>query len=191
MLMIIKKVLILLITLSGCVLLRAQENFITTTPDKTSFSLVANGKAASLLVDEADYPGVLRAVNDLQRDVQLVTSITPSLKSLPSEEKLLVVIGTIGKSKFIDELIRNKKIRVHDATGKWETYFIQVVDKPMKGVDRALVVAGSDKRGTVYGIYEISKQIGVSPWYWWADVPVETKKEIYINNFAESARLRN
>jgi hypothetical protein len=49
----------------------------------------------------------------------------------------------------------------------------------MNGTARALVVAGSDPRGTIYGIYDISEQIGVSPWYWWADVPIRRRDDIY------------
>lgn len=64
--------------------------------------------------------------------------------------------------------------------GKWEKYLIQTVRNPLPGVDSAFVIIGSDKRGTIYGIYAISEQIGVSPWYWWTDVPVQTKTEAYI-----------
>lgn len=178
--MIKRYILILVVIFPASVLLHAQENFVTTSPDKTSFTLVAKGKAAPLLFDQMDHSGVLRAVKDLQGDLQSVTTATPLLQSVSPKENNVVVIGTIGKSKFIDELIRNKKIKVDDVTGKWETYSIQVVDKPMKGVGRALVIAGSDKRGTIYGIYELSKQIGVSPWYWWADVPVKKSNSLYV-----------
>ena len=68
-------------------------------------------------------------------------------------------------------------------TGKWETFIIQIVKNPFKGVKKALVIAGSDKRGTIYGIYELSRQIGVSPWYWWADVPVIKKESLFVKPF--------
>lgn len=64
--------------------------------------------------------------------------------------------------------------------GKREKYLLQTVSSPCDGVEKALVIAGSDKRGAIYGIYELSGQIGVSPWYWWADVPVHKHKHIYI-----------
>jgi hypothetical protein len=73
-----------------------------------------------------------------------------------------------------------KKINLSELNGKWEQFIIQVVEKPFAGVERALVIAGSDKRGTIYGVFELSKQMGVSPWYWWADVPVEVQPNIYV-----------
>jgi len=93
----------------------------------------------------------------------------------------VIIAGTIGKNVVIDKLVKDKKIDVKGIAGKWETFLIQVVNKPLPGVKRALIIAGSDKRGTIFGIYEISKQIGVSPWYWWADVPVLKKNAIYVN----------
>ena len=75
---------------------------------------------------------------------------------------------------MIDRLIRERK-STSPVTGKWESTLIQVVADPLPGVASALVIAGSDKRGTIYGIYDLSEQIGVSPWYWWADVPVASQ----------------
>ncbi|MGV3540408.1 MAG: glycosyl hydrolase 115 family protein, partial [Rufibacter sp.] len=149
---------------------------------KGSFPLVAEGKVASVLVHENDFPGVIRATKNLVADVQRVTNSLPSLtvgKTVP-RQKQLVLVGTIGKSPLIDQLIKDKKLEVSGITGKWETFLVQVVQKPMKGVDQALVIAGSDKRGTIYGIYDVSAQIGVSPWYWWADVPVRKQQNLYV-----------
>src|SRR6202041_1680980 len=92
----------------------------------------------------------------------------------------VVLIGTIGKSKLIDDLIKNKKLNIDGIEGKWETYLLQVVENPYPGVKSALVIAGSDKRGTIFGIYDLSAKIGVSPWYWWADVPVKHKDALYL-----------
>ena len=72
--------------------------------------------------------------------------------------------------------------------GRWEAYVRQTVDHPLPNVDRALVIAGSDKRGTIYGIYEISQQIGVSPWYWWADVPVRHRDALFVRAGKYEAR---
>ncbi|MCW5910920.1 MAG: glycosyl hydrolase 115 family protein [Cyclobacteriaceae bacterium] len=149
--------------------------------DKEAFPLVENGKAASLCVDKNDFAGVIKAAHDLQNDIKNVTSIAPVFSETIPTEKSVVVIGTIGRSTFIDELIQNKKLNVDDVKGKWEAYIIQTIEKPFPNVERALVIAGSDKRGTIFGIYEISQQIGVSPWYWWADVPVKKQKDIYIS----------
>ena len=80
------------------------------------------------------------------------------------------MVGTLGKSPAIDALAAAGKLDTAGVTGKWESAVIQAVANPVAGVKRALVIAGSDRRGTVYGIYEVSQRIGVSPWYWWADV---------------------
>jgi hypothetical protein len=77
-------------------------------------------------------------------------------------------------------MIQNKKINVEGIAGKWETFLIIVVDNPLPDVDRALIITGSDKRGTIYGIYDLTEKIGVSPWYWWADVPVKKQPDLYI-----------
>ncbi|MFD1875698.1 glycosyl hydrolase 115 family protein [Hymenobacter bucti] len=136
--------------------------------------LAANGKALPLLVSPADYKGVIRATTDLQHDVLLATGTQPELlqqrKLLKGKEVL--IIGTIGHSPLVDALVRSKKLDVSQVQGKWEASVTQTIDKPFPGIARALVIAGSDKRGTIYGIYELSEQLGVSPWYWWADVPV-------------------
>jgi len=158
-----------------------QPRYIETTPTSTNFHLVHQGVAAELYVDSSDYPGVIRAVRDLQSDI---TRVTGSKATLEENDTSLsgyaVLIGTIGKSKIIDQLIRERKIDVSQIEGKWESTLIQIVSHPLPGVARGLVIAGSDKRGAIYGIYDLSEQIGVSPWYWWADVSVEHKDALYV-----------
>jgi hypothetical protein len=107
----------------------------------------------------------------------------PRLITAPRAPKseFVVIAGTIGRSTVIDGLIKKKKIDTGPVNGKWESFIIQTVEKPFPGVKNALVIAGSDKRGTIYGIYEISRQAGVSPWYWWTDVPVRKSDELYVN----------
>ena len=104
----------------------------------------------------------------------------PRLLYDTDQSNQIIIVGTIGKNKHINQLIKSGKIDKSALTGKNEKFVIATVDNPIVGVDRALIIAGSDKRGTIYGIYELSQQIGVSPWYWWADVPVYKQKEIYI-----------
>ncbi|WP_031238852.1 glycosyl hydrolase 115 family protein [Asticcacaulis sp. AC466] len=144
-----------------------------------AFPLVVKGTAAALWCDAADFAGVRRAVSDLQRDVDSVTGVTPDL-AMALAGKRVVFIGTIGKSQIIDHLIATNKLDAIDLKGKWESFVITVVRNPVPGVDQALVIAGSDKRGTIYGIYELSEQLGVSPWYWWADVPPKTRPAAYV-----------
>ncbi|MEU6251512.1 glycosyl hydrolase 115 family protein [Streptomyces sp. NPDC047043] len=136
--------------------------------------LVQDGSAASVFVDPADDPAVVRAAGDLQADVERVSSVRPLLlHALPDRATALVLVGTLGASPVIDRLVAQGRLDVSRVQGRWEASVTQVVDRPVPGVDRALVIAGSDRRGTVYGIYDTSERIGVSPWHWWADVPVE------------------
>jgi hypothetical protein len=124
---------------------------------------------------------VIRAYNDLQADIGRVTGVTPTvIFDKPPRKKEIVIAGTIGKSPVIENLISRGKINVDDISGKWECFLIQTVTNPLPGVKKALVIAGSDKRGTIYGIYEVSRQIGVSPWHWWAGVPVKKSAELYV-----------
>ncbi len=146
-----------------------------------SFGLVQNNEASTVYIDSQDYPGVIRAAKDLQADINRVTKQTPNLvHEQTGLEKNTVIIGTIGKSPVIDRLIKDGKIDTSQIAGKWESFLIQVVPNPMPGVENSLIIAGSDKRGTIYGIYDLSEQIGVSPWYWWADVPVEHKDSLFV-----------
>ncbi|MBT1702314.1 glycosyl hydrolase 115 family protein [Chryseosolibacter indicus] len=154
--------------------------YVTFSKNKSYFPFAANGVPVSLYVSDQDYSGVVKAVNDLRTDVQHVTGKMPALVNGVSADKLIVLVGTIGKSPVIDELINKKKLVVSDVQGKWETFIIETIEAPMPGVERALVIAGSDKRGTIFGVYDLAQQIGVSPWSWWADVPVDKHKDIYI-----------
>ena len=148
---------------------------------KGDFPLVDKKNAAYLYFDQSDFEVVKIAVKDLQSDIQSVSQVTPKILSAikPIGENV-VIIGTIGKSKNIDDLIVEKKINIDDIEGKWETFKIVVIEKPFPSVDKALVIVGSDRRATAFGVYEVSKQIGVSPWYYWADVPVKEKANIFI-----------
>jgi len=92
-----------------------------------------------------------------------------------------VIIGTLGKCHFVDDLVKAKKIDVSGIRNKWETFTIATVKDPFPNLESALVIAGSDRRGTAYGVYEMSQMIGVSPWYWWADVTPEHKNNLIIS----------
>ena len=144
------------------------------------FTLIENGKPVQILADEADKSGVQIALKALQKDFKAVAG---------QEAKVIydaagisgkpVIVGTID-SKYIAQIIKAKKINKKDLQGKREKYIMTVVENPIKGIDEALVIAGSDMRGAIYGIYELSEQIGVSPWYYWADVPIEHQDNISL-----------
>lgn len=153
-----------------------KEKFVSTQKNTSYFPLAVDGRPVSILTDDSDYKGVLRAVNDLKEDFRKVTGNTPQ----QGAAKFALIIGTVGKSATIDKLIQTGKIEAKDLTEKNEKYILKTVMNPIDGVDAALVIAGSDKRGTIYGVYELSSQIGVSPWYYWADVPVVKQKNLYV-----------
>lgn len=141
---------------------------------ETPFCIAKDGKAAMIVVDKNDWKGVARAARDLGDDVRKVTGtaapvVVGDVGSGPS-----IIVGTIGRSGNIDRLVRQRKLRVKGIRGQWESYVMQVVDGN-------LVIAGSDRRGTIYGIYEISRRIGVSPWYWMADAPIVHRQELWYD----------
>src|SRR5690242_16067328 len=161
------------------------QDFVIEKKQAGAFPLVSSSQAASIYVDENDDWLVHKAASLLKNDIETVTGTKPeNISTLSSPAKNVIIIGTIKKSPIIASLAENGKVNVADVKGKWESFLLQVVDHPTKDIQHALVIAGSDKRGTAYGVFELSRQIGVSPWYWWADVPVKKKKEIYIKNDA-------
>ena len=146
------------------------------TAQTARFCMAKDGKAATIVVDQNDWKSVHRAANDLSDDVRKVTGFCAPLndKGEMINDKPSIIVGTIGKSRLIDRLVKQKKINVRQVKGQWESYLIDVADGN-------LVIAGSDKRGTIYGIYDLSQRIGVSPWYWWADVPVKHQDEVWYD----------
>jgi hypothetical protein len=152
------------------------ERFIFNQKTSSCFPLATDGKPATILTDENDYKGVLRAAGDLRKDLSKVTGILPDI----GKSNAVIIIGTVGKSSLINQLIKEGKIEGGDLLGKNEKYIIKTLRNPAEGIEEALVIAGSDKRGTIYGIYELSSQIGVSPWYYWADVPIVGQKNLYV-----------
>ena len=163
-----------------------ETKYVSTSPGPGDFVLAANGQATTLVVSGEDWPGVVRAMGDLSQDVGRVTGHNaPVVKNGATDKRTaagdeVVLIGTIGRSPLIDSLVRRHKLDVSGIEGQWEAAVTTVVEHPMPGVRRALVIAGADKRGTIYAIYDLSEQIGVSPWYWWADVRVAHADALYV-----------
>lgn len=152
-------------------------------PDR--FTLMENGVANEILVDEQEDAGVMIAVRNLQNDFKRVSGRAAGLCYTPGVKRMIMV-GTL-KSRYIRELVKAKKIDASLLEGKNEKYLMTVVSAPLNGVNEALVIAGSDKRGTIYGIYELSEQIGVSPWYDWADVPVMSRQNLSMTRGSYTA----
>src|SRR5574344_174544 len=155
----------------------ATSKFVDFKYDGQGFPIAQKTNVLNVIIDKNDFEGVNMAAQNLCSDLKQVTGQTSQLVNEP--QRLCIIVGSL-KSALISEMIKGGKINGKDLSGKNEKYLLQVVDKPLAGVDKALVIAGSDKRGAIYGIYELSRQIGVSPWYWWMDVPIEHHSDIYI-----------
>ena len=125
------------------------------------YDVELTGTSDTITYDPLDWKGVRMAVENLRHDLKAVTG----------SANAPVVVGTIGKSK----LAKKYKQQSKELQGKWEQYLI-FTDKGK------LVILGSDKRGTIYGIYELSRQIGVSPWYWMADAPIQKHEQIFAKS---------
>jgi hypothetical protein len=149
----------------------------TITPLANADFPLVNGTTADLYVDTNDWAGLKHAVDNLKSDINLVASVSPTIRNSASGlSSNAVIIGSIGKSTIIDDLISKGTLDVSEIKGKWESYIIKVVQNPVSGVSQGLVIVGSDKRGAIYGVYRISEIIGVSPFIYWADsVPFKQK----------------
>jgi hypothetical protein len=187
-----KKVLqILFFTLSLCTVVHAQQIIFDKQIPK-SFSL----SNAAIYVDANDLALVKRSAALLQQDIEAVTGNKLTIENtIPNNNATnsrltshdsrsathnCIIIGSVENSSLIKQLIQNKKIDIAALKNKWEAYQVQTIHNPFKGVDNALVIVGSDRRGTAFGVFELSKQIGVSPWYWWADVPVKKSTGLFV-----------
>jgi len=157
------------------------REYVHSEPAADTFPLAAEDKAADVFVDENDWKVARIAACDLALDIQRVTGRKPAVKHTPAElSEYAVLIGTLGKSPVIDRLAAAGRLEVDDIQGRWETSVIVPVADPLPAVKQALVIAGSDRRGTAYGVYELSRRIGVSPWYWWADVTPRHRETLYL-----------
>ena len=174
---------LVLIALAALPLTVLAGNFtVTDSPTGDDFMFAGDGSAKSILVAPDENRAVLRAAADLAGDIQRVTDIKPVVENQPAApEKCGIIIGTIGQSAIIGQLIAAGRLATNGISGEWESCILQVVKNPLPGVDTALVIAGSDRRGTIFGIYQLSEMIGVSPWYWWADVPVTHQSKLGIH----------
>ena len=157
------------------------EQFVFFQETEGAFVLTKNSNTIPVYIDKQDYPAVIKATESFKQDIKAVTGKQPVVtEEIASSDDRIVLIGTIGKSKHIDRLIQDGKINKQELEGKFEKFLIQTVDNPFPGIKEALVIAGSESRGTVYGIYELSSQIGVSPWYYWADVAIAKHNDLFV-----------
>lgn len=143
------------------------------------FPMVTNN-STNLLFDSNDFTVIKKTASIFNHDVEMVTGKQLIINNINNKIKTAIIYGTIEKSRIIQQIINEHKIDVSKIRGKWEQYLIATVKNPIKGIDKGLVIAGSDRRGAAYGLFKISEIIGVNPWYWWADVPVKKRTSLYI-----------
>ncbi|WP_255953025.1 glycosyl hydrolase 115 family protein [Streptomyces odontomachi] len=165
-------------------------SYVSFTPRPGAFTLAHGRTTTPLVVSDADHAGVRRAVGDLRDDIERVTGARPVVertakgveapKGSAARARQITIIGTLGQSPLVDGLVAAGKLDVSGIQGRWETSLQTVVESPMDGVDQAFVIVGSDQRGTIFGIYDVSLGIGVSPWYWWDDVKPVRRTALYI-----------
>ncbi|KAF8193215.1 glycoside hydrolase family 115 protein [Mycena galopus ATCC 62051] len=161
-----------------------QDTCVVFQASASTFSIASNGKAAPLILSSDEWPGVQRAAQDFAADIQRVTGTAPAIanvsSSAPSRSSLPIIIGTLGKSSLIDQIVNSTKLDVSSIENNWEAFMTRVVSNPLPGIDKAYLMIGADKRGTIFSMYDHSEQFGVSPWYWWADVPTTRHSAIFV-----------
>ncbi|MDH5832898.1 glycosyl hydrolase 115 family protein [Luteimonas kalidii] len=153
-----------------------------------SLALIEGGVPVAVLVDAGDFAAVRRAADALREDLQAVSGGAPAAGA----PRTAIIAGTLGHSARIDRIVRERGIDVSGVEGVWEGYLLQVVEAPEPGIARALVVVGADRRGTAFGLYELSRRIGVSPWTWWADVPPPRRTSLHAapGRFVDAPKVK-
>lgn len=179
----------------GCAL-RAADTFVSFNPGNSAWHLNAQRQFSILADTVVEHRGVVIALHNLQSDLEKVTGDRPSFVSSnlllsakssaatsakSSQAPVRILVGSYDKSPLIRQLIKRKQLDGSQLKNKKEKFLITTLQSPLKGLEgEVLLIAGSDKRGTIYGIYELSRQLGVSPWYWWTDTPIERHPDLYV-----------
>ncbi len=149
---------------------------------KNGFTVSEPNRKISLLLDQQDDPGILKIAKYFKADLESVTgNQVEIIYGIKSEIETLIIVGTLEKSALIRDLVADGELGAKELSDQWEKFVVKEV-KYANGnpSSNAMVIAGSDKRGAIYGMFEISRQIGVSPWYYWADVPIDQHPNVYL-----------
>lgn len=176
-----KTLLSALLLVLSVLLSHAADRFVTFSQEGLDFALFTEAdKTLNIYYDNEDHKGVRIALDNLCQDISRVGNIMPKVVDSINKD-VRIIAGSFDKSSIVKELVKNGKIDSSQLKDKREKFIITTLHNPAKDIKGdVLLIAGSDKRGTIYGIYELSEQMGVSPWYWWADVPVKRRKAVYI-----------
>lgn len=144
-----------------------QSSCVSFKSSASTFSIVSNKKAAPILLSADEWPGVQRAATDFATDIQRVTGVKPTLSNVTTssptaaiKSNLPIIVGTLGRSSLIGQVVNNTKLDVSSIEGKWEAFIAKEVANPLPGVKSAYVIVGADKRGTIFALYDHSEQFG-------------------------------
>lgn len=155
------------------------SNWITNTKMPDGFPLATRRSLADVVVDDGDFAVAKIAAEDLVEDLEKVTGRKAKLNPrFDPKSGGQVVVGTLGASSAVDSLLAETELDVSELEGAWESFIIAVVGE---GKESNLAIIGSDRRGTAYGVYELSQAIGVSPWNWWADVSAKKAENLFVS----------
>jgi len=147
---------------------------------KNTFPIFTSSAKVSILYDNKSTKLDSIAANLLAEDIERVTSFKPAVTTDIAKAKGNVIIVGNVQSGLVQKFLGKQSLLDKNLQGKWECFGLKVIDKPSSAVSKAFVIAGSDARGTAYGVFTLSEKIGVSPWYWWADAPVKQQKELTV-----------
>ena len=176
---------LLLVLWGGGTLAPAAALSLVEQPAPGTFNWVTAEGVADVLIATNDFKVVQIAADCLAADVERVTGRKPAVKSIANSSAApshpVILVGTLGQNVLLDGLVKAGKLDAQRISGRWESYLVTTVANPWPGVDLALVVAGSDRRGTAYGCFTLSEMIGVSPWYWWDDVPPAHQSQLILS----------
>ena len=164
--------------LAACTSHAASELTVSDDPSEGFFHLT--GAEIGIEYDTADGKTVRRVAELFAEDIRRVTEKCVPVSGERTQGEKAVILGTLEGNTFIKELVKSGRLDVSAIKGGWEQFVIKQVKNPVEGMDEALVIAGTDRRGVAYGAFTLSERMGVSPFYWWADVPVKKQAEVYL-----------
>ncbi len=145
-----------------------------------TFEIYTPKHQAVILYDKSAAPLDSITAHFLAEDVFKVTGHKPKvITNIKQAKGNVIVIGEIN-STLINKFLKRQRVE-ESFKSQWESYLYKTIANPNKKTDKAFIIAGTNPRGTAYGVFNVSKQIGVNPWYWWADVPVKKQSELILN----------
>ncbi|HKK80977.1 MAG TPA: glycosyl hydrolase 115 family protein, partial [Prolixibacteraceae bacterium] len=145
------------------------------------FPIVTSKTEAAIYYAQNENVLIGKSAGFLAGDIEMVSGKRPEVFNTNDDlAENIIIIATLGKNDLINRLVEDNKFKTDGLEGQWERFIVQTINNPFPGVKKALVIVGSDRRGAAYGVFSLSKEMGVSPWYWWADVPIKKKKQIYL-----------